>query len=189
MARKTLRVLAGEAAARKLAQGANFSAILRADAFGKATDPKWKLIVALSAVSGGTDDFVVADDSGKERFFPTVDSALRVGAQIAEHPTGSYSVFVETGALFASKVPANIYTDAENKIVKLNRVNVVQTAKLNALSDLVAVGGPMHGWDIGNAAQQAKFAEVSAQIDAVNVDITAIGAEVTRLQAIVDSKP
>lgn len=190
MPRKSIRVLAAEVAARKVAQGVDYrTTVFLARAFGKASNPKWTLTVALSHAGGGSDDFEVADDSGKVKYFPTMDAALRVGSQIEENPVGRYNVMTETGEMFASKVPANIYTDAENKIVKLNRLDVAQTEKLNALSALIASGGPMHGWDTGNAAQQAKHAEVSAQIAAINEDISAIGAEVVRLQAVVDSQP
>ena len=57
------------------------------------------------------------------------------------------------------------------------------------LCDLIESGGAMHGWDNGNAAQRDRYAETVEQIAALDGDMVAIGEEINRLNAIIDSKP
>lgn len=187
--RKTLRDLQAEAALRKAAQGGNFDMSVLVSGIGKAADPRWLAKVCLSIPGGGSDDFEVADDSGKIKVFPTVDAAIRFAAQVSESGVGRYKVNVESNLLYATKVPANIYTDAENKVVKLTKVRLVQVEKGAALSALVNPGGAYHGWDNGNAAQQARYAETYKQINALDADVSAIDDEIMRLNAIIASKP
>ena len=86
-------------------------------------------------------------------------------------------------------MPANIYTEAENKVVKLTKARASQVEKQGALAALIGVGGAYHGWDNGNAAQQARYAETVEQISVIGNDVDAIDAEIVRLNAVVASKP
>lgn len=156
---------------------------------GKAADPRWLAKICLSIQGGGSDLFDVADDSGKIKVFQTVDAAIRFAAQVSEDGMGRYKVDAKSNLLYATKVPANIYTDAENKVVKLTKVRLVQVEKGAALSALVGVGGAYYGWDNGNAAQQARYAETYEQINALDADVSAIDDEIVRLNAIIASKP
>ena len=191
MARKTSRQLTALVNAAKIAEPAKTVAELvqlELVAIGKAADPRWFLNVAISNGVGGFVAYEFADDSGKQKAFSTVDSVIRAAAVFAEANDGVYSVTqADTAGLYASKVPADIYTDAENKVVKLGRIKTAQEEKVAALNVLLA--GPMLGWDAGNAAQVARHAEVTAQVATITGDIAAITAEVVRLQAVVDSKP
>ena len=189
--RYTLREIAGMVAARKAVHGLAFHAIAGATCIGKAADPKWegRLVMSSLADSAPSEQFVIADDSGKIKMFQTLDQLVKAVATVAESSIGGYGMEMNTGAVFASKVPVNIYTDAENKIIKLNKVKTAQTAKQAALVALTSAGGAMFGWDTGNAAQVSRYEEVVAQAAAINRDVDAITAEVTRLQGVVDSNP
>jgi len=191
MARKTSRQLSVLVNAAKIAEPAkNVSELVKLSlvAIGKASDPRWFLDVGISNGVGGFVDYEFSDDSGKQKAFATLDSVIRAASVFAESNDGVYSVTqADTGGLYASKVPADIYTDAENKIVRLGRVKVGQVAKSAALQALL--DGPMLGWDAGNAAQVAKHAEITAQVATITGDVAAIDAEVIRLQTVVDSKP
>ena len=189
--RNTLREIAGMVAARKAVHGAMLEVIALSVAIGKAADPKWEGRLLMSSLADPTpsEGVIIADDSGKIKMFQTLDALMRAVASVAENSIGVYKIDMDTGAIFASKVPANIYTDAENKIVKLNKIKTAQTAKHGALVALTSAGGAMFGWDTGNAAQVSRYEEIVAQAAAINRDVDAITAEVTRLQAVVDSNP
>lgn len=189
MSRKSLRVLQAEAATRKSALGGDFSFKVLVNCYGKASNPRWTATAVFMLAGGASDAFDIADDSGKIKVFQTADDAIRFGAMVSEDPKGRYSVSVESGAIYATKVPANIYTDAENKVTKLTKVRASQVEKQGALEALIGVGGAYHGWDNGNAAQQARYAETVEQIGVIESDVDAIDAEIVRLNAIVASKP
>ena len=153
-------------------------------AYGKAGDPKWVVdLNRLNAEGVLVEGFRVADDAGKMKYFGTVDSALKFVADVAEDSKGDYSVVLTTGAMYASKVPANIVTDAENKITKLNKVKVDQVAKAAELQTLLT--GAMAGWGQGNAAQRARYEETVLQRETVLADVQAIDDQVAVLEALV----
>lgn len=190
MQRLTKRAAIAQVAERKTAQGGAFVCTLMAAAVGKASDPRWSLVIGLTDGDAVREEFAVADDSGKVKLFGTLDQVVKFAAEVVESPNGDYQLpSIETGALYASKVPADIYADAERKVVKLTKVMGVQLAKRTALQNLLSEGGPMFGWDSGNAAQRARFEEVEAEISAVNGDYNAISDEIAAQQAVVDSKP
>ncbi|MGV0950467.1 MAG: hypothetical protein ACOYB3_07305 [Azonexus sp.] len=141
-----------------------------------------KMLKMVGSVVIGADTFELASDSGKIKTFSTVDDFLRYVAKAAEKGDGVYNVEVNTGALLASSVPSNISTWAASKIVSLGKTKANQIAAGVALDGQIA---SMAGWNLGNAAQQAKLAETQAQKAAVLVDIAAIDTEVVRLQALV----
>lgn len=155
---------------------------------GKASDPRWTVFVSVTA-NGEESVYQVGDDSGKVRFFQTLDAVVKFVAEINEDGKGEYKLNIFSMAAYASAVPANVYTAAEAKIVKLNKLRAQQIEKAVALAALTDVGGPYHGWDTGNAAQRARFEETQWQQAAVDGDITAIDNEVAGLQALVDSQP
>lgn len=126
-------------------------------------------------------DYQVATDAGKIRVFGDIDSAVKAIAKIDETNDGEYSVNVETGSLFASPAPANVEAYYEGLIAKLGKAKTSQQAKSAELAALLA---SMVGWDTGNAAQVARFEEVTAQKACVDADILAIDAEVVRLTAL-----
>lgn len=189
--RYTIRELAGMAATRKAAHGVAFVFGAGAVAVGKASDPSWIATVAMSdpIAPAVLLDYVVADDSGKVKRFSTVDALVKSVALISENNVGLYGVELDTGALFASKVPANIYKDAENKGIKLKKIRTAQVAKRAALDAMTDEGGPMFGWVNGNAAQVARYEETVAQSESIDRDVTALSVEIDRLQAIVESDP
>lgn len=189
--RYTIRELAGMAAARKATHGVDFVFGAGAVAVGKASDPSWIATIAMSDPVAPTVmlDYVVGDDSGKVKRFATVDALVKSIALISENNAGLYGVELDTGALFASKVPANIYKDAENKVIKLTKIRAAQVAKRAALDAMTDEGGPMFGWNNGNAAQVARYEETVAQSESVDRDVTALSVEIDRLQAIVESDP
>ena len=159
---------------------------LKATAIGKAGDPRFSLVASFMLNDVKT-DIEVADDSGKVRYFPTVESALRTFAGPGEASDGVYNVTVDTGVLYASKVASDIYTAAESRVIKLAKAKTAQQAKAAAGEALL--NGPMAGWNVGNAAQQAKWNETSAQVTVLYADIAAIDTEVVELRALIASKP
>lgn len=192
VSRSTLREILVGVAQLKSMYGSAVKISVVASGVGKAADPKWQGQVIMSEANNPaapTTQAIIADDSGKIKMFGTLDALLKAFATVAESANGDYEIEVKTGAIFASKVPANIYTDAENKIVRLNKIKTAQTAKHGALVALTATGGAMFGWDTGNAAQVSRYEEIVAQAAAINLDVAAITAEVTRLQGVVDSNP
>lgn len=144
-------------------------------------DKKLKFI---GKVKINADTFDFAGDNGKVKTFGDVDSFLRSAAKIAEKGDGVYTVSVDTGALLASSVPADIKTAAASKVVGLVKTKTAQNAVVVGLDSDLAL---MAGWETGNQAQQAKKAEAAAQRVAVVSDIAAIDAEVIRLNAIANS--
>ncbi len=188
MARLTKRDVVRKLATAKAAAGQDFAVVFSVACVGAAADPRWLLQAAIVEAAGGSAvSYDMADDSGKVKVFPTIDKVIQFVSQVNESNNGDYSgLEVSTGIVFASKVPANIYTDAERKIVVLNKLAPVQDDKREALASLLS--GPMLEWATGNAAQQARYAEVNAQRIALEGDVSAIEAEVVRLQAIVDSE-
>ena len=158
---------------------------LVATAFGKAADPRFALMATFT-LGGVETDVEVCDDSGKLRLFPTVESAIRSFAAAGEVADGVYAVKVDTGELYASKVPSDIYTAAESRSVKLNKIKVAQQAKHAAFD--VLLNGAMYEWHLGNAAQQARYAEVLAQMGTVMSDINAINDELVELAALIASQ-
>ena len=189
--RFTIRELAGMAATRKATHGVAFVFGAGAVAVGKASDPSWVATVSMSdpVVPATVLEYAVADDSGKVKRFATVDALVKSVALISENNAGLYGVELDTGALFASKVPVNIYKDAESKVIKLTKIRAAQVAKREVLSAMTGEGGPMFGWANGNAAQVARYEETIAQMGSIDRDATALSVEIGRLQAIVESDP
>lgn len=122
--------------------------------------------------------YELAADSGKVQTFQDVDGFVKKVAKFNEDGEGVYTVTVDTGALLASSVPANLVTAKAAKIASLNKTKVAQNAVVVTLDAQIAL---MPGWDVGNAAQRAKLAEVQAQKVAVVGDIAAIDAELLAL--------
>lgn len=155
-------------------------------------------VAVLSLVSVGTDralkfvgnltigatTYEVCSDNGKVKTFSDVDGFLKFAAKAAEKGDGVYDVSVDTGALLASRVPSDMKADAASKIVTLGRAKVGQTAVIADIDTQLAL---MVGWEAGNAAQQAKKIEVTAQRAAVVTDVAAIDTEVARLTVIANS--
>lgn len=157
---------------------------------GKASDPSWSLVLAMVGQDLQSTNVTIADDSGKVRKFPTLDALVKAVAFVAEDGAGNYAFSqIATAEAFASKVPANIYADAESKKAKLVKIKAAQIVKQNALSALIQSGGAMFGWDTGNAAQRARFAETEAQINTIAADVVALGNEIDRLQTVIESDP
>lgn len=123
----------------------------------------------------------LATDAGKIKTFSNVDDFLKYAAKAAEKGNGVYTVEVDTGAVLASSVPADMKAWAENQITKLNKTKISQNATIAAIDEQLSL---MDGWEAGNAAQQAKKTETEAQRACVVTDIAAIDAEVVRLTAI-----
>ena len=126
-------------------------------------------------------DYALAGDGGAVKKFGAVDDALKMIAKVAESGDGTYTVRVETGALLASKVPANMVTWAGSQTVKLGKVKTAQQA---VIADIDTQLAAMNGWENGNQAQRAKKDEMQAQRAAVVEDVAAIDAEVARLATI-----
>lgn len=125
--------------------------------------------------------YQIATDAGKIRVFGDIDSAVKSMAKIKEANDGEYSIGIQTGSLFASPAPVNVEAYYEGLIAKLGKAKTAQQAKSAELAALLV---SMAGWEAGNAAQVARFDEVSAQKDCVDADILAIDAEVVRLTAL-----
>ena len=133
-------------------------------------------------IDGNT--YELATDAGKVKAFSNVDDALKFAAKVAEKGNGVYTVEVDTGAVLASKVPNDMKAFAESQIVRLAKAKVSQNAIIDEIdADLTL----MVGWEVGNAAQQAKKIEVQAQRAAVVTDVAAIDAEVARLTVIANA--
>lgn len=175
MARKSLRELSRLFAAEKVG---NPSAVatLRLSAVGKDRGLRFVAFVTIA----GT-EYECAADNGKLKTFSDIDGFLKYAAKAAEVGTGVYSVSVETGALIASTVPNDMQSWAEGQIIRLNKVKVAQNAVIAEIDSQLAL---MVGWENGNAAQQAKKAETTAQRACVVTDVAAIDTEVARLEVI-----
>lgn len=180
MSRLSIRAAKSTVAAYVASNGGSVS--LSCVATGKAGNPSFAASVTYG---GGT--IQLAGDSGKIKSFPTVEAAILAFSQIREANDGVYAPSVDTGELFASKVPSNIYTAAASRIVSLNKSRAMQITRRDALAALLA--GPMLGWDTGNAAQVASFNETTTQKAVIVSDIAAIDAEIVAQQAVVDSAP
>lgn len=178
MARKSLRELTRLFTAEKVSNPAAVAA-LRLVAQG--TDKSLRFIGKMTI---GATTYELATDSGKLKTFTDVDSFLKFAAKAAEKGNGIYSVEVETGALLASSVPADMKSWADSQIVRLNKAKVSQQATIASIDDQLSL---MVGWENGNAAQQAKKAEVQAQRACVVTDIDAIDTELARLAVIAAS--
>lgn len=172
-------------------QGGGVTVSVSTFAVGEAANPRWTAeIHVVDTVQSTEVVYPVGDDNGKLKFFADHDAIVKFLAGVNEDGDGEYKIdYIWTGSLFASKVPANIYTDAESKVQKLLKANVGQLNKRSALHDLIESGGAMHGWDNGNAAQRARYAETVDQIAALDGDMVAIGEEINRLNAIIDNMP
>lgn len=175
MERKSLRELSRLFKAEK-ANNPNAVATLKLVASTVDKSLKFVAVITIAGVS-----YQCAADTGKVKTFPDVDTFLKYAATAAETGNGVYNVEVDTGAVLASYVPTNMKTWAESQIVRLGKSKLSQQA---VISDIDTQLGLMVGWENGNAAQQAKKAEVQAQRACVVTDIAAIDAEVVRLQAI-----
>lgn len=159
----------------------------------KVTTPGAVAVVKAQAIPGdknlrfhgtigiGATTYEIASDSGKLKVFPDVDSLLKFAAKCAEKGNGVYTVEVATDALLASSVPADMQSWADAQIIRLNKAKISQQAVIANIDDQL---GLMVGWENGNAAQQAKKVEVTAQRAAVVTDIAAIDTEVARLAVI-----
>lgn len=157
---------------------------------GKASDPSWSLVLTMVDNDLQSTNVIIADDSGKVRKFPTLDALVKAVAFVAEDGAGNYAFSqIATGEAFASKVPANIYADAESKKAKLVKIKAAQIVKKSSLTALIQSGGAMFGWDTGNAVQRARFAETEAQINTIAADVVALGGEIDRLQTVIESDP
>lgn len=175
MARKTLRELSRLFGIEK-GNTPGAVAVLKLNAVG--TD---KALRFMGTVKIGATTYEVAGDSGKLKTFSDVDSFLKYAAKAAEKGNGVYTVEVDTGALLASSVPADMQSWAEAQIVRLNKAKVSQQALIVSIDDQL---GLMVGWENGNAAQAAKKAETQAQRACVVTDIAAIDTEIARLAVI-----
>lgn len=125
-----------------------------------------------------------ANDSGSIKTFGDIDDYLKYVAKACEKGDGVYTVSADTGSLLASSVATNMQVWAANQIVKLGRAKTKQEAVVVKLDASLSL---MVGWEAGNAAQQARKAELEAQKVAVNTDIAAIDTEVARLTVIANS--
>lgn len=132
----------------------------------------------MASVRIGATVYEFAADNGKIQTFSDVDAFVKKIAKFHEDGEGVYTVTVDTGALLASSVPANLVAAKAAKIVSLNKT---KTAQNGVVADIDAQLALMVGWDSGNAAQRAKLAEVQAQKVAVVGDIAAIDAELLAL--------
>lgn len=177
MSRASIRVLAARAAAH-IAANPGFVPTLYCTAIG--VDKSLRLLASVK-VDGGSEE-EVCGDNGKIKTFSDLDGVVKAMSKIRESSNGVYAITVDTGVLFASSAPANVQAYYEAQIVRLGRVKTHQQAvSSNITADLIL----MDGWDVGNAAQQARFAEVTAQKAAVEADIAALTAEINRLTALV----
>lgn len=176
-ARATVRQLAGLAAT-YIAANPSFVPSVVCRAIG--TNKSLKLQAEIEVDGSGA--YVLAADNGKVKTFSDVDSVVRAMSKIHEINDGNYAVTVDSGALFASAVPSDIIASYEAQVIRLGKVKVKQQG-VNA--DLASQLALMAGWDAGNAAQQARFEEVTAQKAAVVADIAAIDAEVARFQGLI----
>lgn len=175
MARKTLRELSRLFVAEKVSNPAAVAAI-KATAIGK--DKALRFVATLTI---GATTYEIASDSGKIKNFSDVDSLLKFAAKAAEKGNGVYTVEVNTGDVLASSVPNDMQSWAEAQIIRLNKAKLSQQAVIASVDDQL---GLMVGWENGNAAQQAKKVEVTAQRACVVTDIDAIDTEVARLGVI-----
>ena len=132
----------------------------------------------------GATSYEVAGDNGKLKTFSDVDSFLKFAAKSAEKGDGVYLVSVDTGALLASKVPNDMKAWAGNQAITLGKIKNAQNA---VIADIDSQMSLMVGWETGNAAQQAKKIEVTAQRVAVVTDVAAIDTEIARLTIIANS--
>lgn len=175
MARKTVRELSRLFVAEK---ASNVNAVAGLRLLVSGTD---KALRFVGKVTIGATEYDIATDAGKVKVFGDVDSFLKTAAKIAEKGNGSYSVTVDTGTVLASSVPSDMKSWAEAQIIRLNKAKLTQQATIESVDDQL---GLMVGWENGNAAQQAKKAEVQAQRACVVNDISAIDTEIARLQVI-----
>lgn len=130
-----------------------------------------------SVVLDGT-TYELAADNGKVQTFLDVDGFVKKVAKFNEDGEGVYTVTIDTGSLLASSVPSNLVAAKAAKVASLTKTKAAQNAVVVALDAQIAL---MPGWDVGNAAQRAKLAEVQAQKVAVVGDIAAIDAEILAL--------
>lgn len=130
----------------------------------------------------GASTYEVAGDNGKVKTFSDVDGFLKFAAKAAEVGNGVYTVEVDTGALLASTVPSDIKAWAQSQVIRLGKVKIAQNAVIAGIDEELTL---MVGWEAGNAAQQAKKAETQNQRACVVADVSAIDAEVVRLNAII----
>lgn len=175
MARKTTRELS-RLFGLKVAAVPGYVPQFKCKAVGMNKNLKFAGSVVIDAV-----EYPVAADGGTVKLFQNVDDFLKVVAKACEAGNGVYTVVSDTGALLASAVPSNMKTWAENQIAKLGKVKIAQTAHVAGLDAQLVL---MATWATGNAAQQARLAEVTAQKVAVVEDIAAIDTELVRLALI-----
>lgn len=177
MSRASIRVLAARAAAH-IAANPGFVPTLYCTAIG--VDKSLRLLASVKVDGGSEVD--ICGDNGKIKTFSDMDGVVKAMSKIRESSNGVYAITVDTGVLFASSAPANVTAYYEAQIVRLGKVKVHQQAvSAEIAAQLVLIAG----WDVGNAAQQARFAEVTAQKAAVDADITALTDEIARLTALV----
>lgn len=162
----------------------------------KQTNPAAVAALSLVAVAGdknlkftgamtiGATTYEVAGDNGKKKVFQNVDDFMKFAAKAAEKGDGVYSVSVDTGTLLASSVPNDMKVWAGNQVITLGKTKNKQTA---VVADIDSQLSLMVGWESGNAAQQAKKIEVTAQRVAVVTDIAALDTEIARLTVIANS--
>ncbi len=173
MSRKTSRQLGALLAAEKLTNPAAV-AVLHMATVGTDKGLKFEATVGIGATT-----YDLASDSGKVARFSDVDGFIKRVAKFAEDGNGVYQVTVNTGALLASSVPANIVTANAAKAVSLGKVKTNQESVLADLDGQILL---MAGWDTGNAAQRAKLTETQTQRAVVAGDIAEIVAEIATLQ-------
>lgn len=177
MSRASLRVLSGLLRTHRVSVP-NFVPTVLARAVG--TDKSLRLVADVTV--NGDPAKTIAADSGKVKTFGDLDAVVRTMSKLAESSNGVYALTVDTGALFASSVPTDIIASYEAQVVRLGKVKTSQQAQSAALAASLAL---MVGWDVGNAAQVARFNEVTDQKAAVDADIAAIDTEGARLAALI----
>lgn len=175
MTRKTSREISRIYAAEKTTNPGAV-AVLSMNAVG--TDKSLRYI---ATVTIGAAAFDVAGDNGRLKVFADVDGFLKFAAKAAEKGDGVYTVSVNTGALLASTVPADLQSWAVSQGIKLGKTKIAQNAVIAGLDTQLAL---MVGWESGNAAQQVRKAELQAQRVCVVTDVAAIDTEIARLAVI-----
>jgi hypothetical protein len=123
-------------------------------------------------------EYDLAGDNGKLKLFTDADDYVKYIATAAPMGTGDYAVTISTGLTLAASVPNDLVAWATKQIAKLQ---TKKTAQQTVLANINAQLALMVGWESGSPLQVAKKVETTTQRDAVQADIDAIDAEITRL--------
>lgn len=132
----------------------------------------------------GADSYNVAGDNGKVKLYQNADDAVKALAKYLPTNSGDYALTVSTGLELVASLPADLKKDAAAKVIKFGTVKTAQQAVVTGLDAELAL---MAGWNVGNALQQARFAEVTDQKAAVVEDIAAIDGLIAHYTAIANS--